>query len=235
MVFIRNSNGDYIDEPSIEDVLADDFDYLIFRRNNIRNTKDDEDLIDDDIDIEQLYEALFGDSSKPEVVEVKEELKILNEYFARIRNVQWDYERDNSINPTYMMKVIAKTYADKLSEYEMLQETRGKLVSVLRKVVVKKEKIEKERLEEERRQQVLHDESLVRIDKFLNREIPLGNLCLYDIDVLKKSDSYRLNRRKFDRYFRYVFSYLDPKTDYDDKMHIPIFDLPQQKKGGRKH
>ena len=46
-------------------------------------------------------------------------------------DVQWDYERDNSVNPTYTMKVIAKTYADKLSEYEMLQETREKLVNVL--------------------------------------------------------------------------------------------------------
>ena len=29
-------------------------------------------------------------------------------------------------------------------------------------------------------------------------------LCLYDIDVLKKSDVYRLNRRKFDKYIRYI-------------------------------
>ena len=110
MVFIRNGNGDYIDEPAIdligknaiEDVLDDDFDYLIYRENSIKNTRDDKDFIDDDIDIEQLYEALFDESSKEEIVEVKEEVKILNEYFERIRDVQWDYERDNSVNPTLL-------------------------------------------------------------------------------------------------------------------------------------
>ena len=35
MVFIRNGNGDYIDEPAIEDVLDDDFDYLIYREKSI--------------------------------------------------------------------------------------------------------------------------------------------------------------------------------------------------------
>ena len=64
MVFIRNGNGDYIDEPAIEDVLDDDFDYLIYRKNSIKNTRDDKDFIDDDIDIEQLYEALFDESRK---------------------------------------------------------------------------------------------------------------------------------------------------------------------------
>lgn len=235
MVFIRNGNGDYIDEPTIEDVLDDNFDYSIYRKNSIKNTRDDKGYTDEDIDIEQLYEALFCESSKEEIVEVKEEVKILNEYYERIRDVQWDYERDNSVNPTYTMKVIAKTYADKLSEYEMLQETREKLVNVLRKVVLKKDEIEKERFEEERRKQVLRDESLNRINMFLNREISLGGLCLYDIDVLKKSDIYRLNRRKFDKYIRYIFSHLDPNTDYDDKMHTPIIELPKQKKGRRKH
>ena len=235
MVFIRNGNGDYIDEPTIEDVLDDNFDYSIYRKNSIKNTRDDKGYTDEDIDIEQLYEALFCESSKEEIVEVKEEVKILNEYYERIRDVQWDYERDNSVNPTYTMKVIAKTYADKLSEYEMLQETREKLVNVLRKVVLKKDEIEKERFEEERRIQVLRDESLNRINMFLNRKIPLGGLCLYDIDVLKKSDIYRLNRRKFDKYIRYIFSHLDPNTDYDDKMHTPIIELPKQKKGRRKH
>ena len=235
MVLIRNGNGDYIDEPTIEDVLDDNFDYSIYRKNSIKNTSDDKGFTDEDIDIEQLYEALFCESSKEEIVEVKEEVKILNEYYERIRDVQWDYERDNSVNPTYTMKVIAKTYADKLSEYEMLQETREKLVNVLRNVVLKKDEIEKERFEEERRIQVLRDESLNRINMFLNREIPLGGLCLYDIDVLKKSDIYRLNRRKFDKYIRYIFSHLDPNTDYDDKMHTPIIELPKQKKGRRKH
>ena len=235
MIFIRNGNGDYIDEPTIEDVLDDNFDYSIYRENSIKNTRDDKDLIDDDIDFEQLYEALFGESSKEEIVEVKEEVKIRNEYFKRIRDVQLDYERDNSVNPTYTMKVIAKTYADKLSEYEILQETREKLVYVLKNVILKKDEIEKEKYEEERRIQTLRDESLNRINMFINREISLGGLCLYDIDVLKESDAYRLNRRKFDKYIRYIFRRLDPNTDYDDKMHIPIIELPKQKKSRRKH
>ncbi len=231
MVFIRN--GNYIEEPSIDEVLDDNFDYLIYRKNNIRNTLDDQDIIDEDIDIEELFKEFINGNFEG-VVEVSENIKILNEYYERIRDVQLSYERDKTMNPTYMMKVIAKTYSDKLNEYEMLEETRKRFVDVLKGVLIKKKEEDRERLEEERREKILHDESLDRINKFLNKEIPLGSLCLYDIDVLRNTDTYRLNRRKIIKYIRYVYSHLDPDTNYDEMMHIPIFALPKQRKS-RKH
>ena len=124
-----------------------------------------------------------------------------------------------SLDYNKAMKKIARTYFDKLkaitsfqlqkeAEFKAITAKRNELVTALNKVVEIKRNIE--------------DGAESRLTAFVNREIPLGKLYIYDLIHLQNNEIYLKNKKKLDEYRRIIVGRL---LNDDGVQYKPIKDL----------
>ena len=210
--------GKVIIPPTPEEILDDQFNYPNYIER-ILNLK---------IDYDSLEK--FFDSNEKDITPVDPQItKAFEEFENDIIKLQRQYEaeikRGNlSLDYNQAMKKIAQNYFDKLKaittfklqkekEFQALTAKRSELVTVLNKVIDIKRNIE--------------NNAESRLTSFVNREIPLGKLYIYDLTQLQKSEVYLKHKKMLDRYRRIVFSIL---LNNEGVQYKPIQQLNFQRK-----
>lgn len=185
--------------PTPEEILEDNFNYPDYIEKCL-NLKIDYDLF------EKFFDS-SNDNYSPVDPQISE---AFDDFEKSIIEIQKQYEEDlktknQSQDYNQAMKKVAKAYFDKLKkinelklqkeqEFKALTAKREELVNVLNKVVGIKRKIE--------------TGSESRLTAFVNRQIPLGELYVYDLTGNTKSSIYSSHRKALERYKRHVFGTL---------------------------
>lgn len=205
--------------PYIEEVLDEDFDYPAYIQKEINQTYDKE-----------FLEDWFDFAPEKPIRQVDSELtELLDDYENAIIPLQKAYEADLETGTFSMdynaeMKKVAQEYQEKLenmqklrlqkeNEFKALTAKRTELVSALNQMLEVKRNIEQN--------------SDKRLNDFVQRKIPLGNLYIYDLTHMQRGKSYSKHLRKLYEYKRHVFaSMLNDEGAY----YKPIKDLNFQRK-----
>ena len=196
--------------PSLEEILQPNFDYEKYIENYLNM----------EIDYKKLEELYYNISENNEPVDPNIQ-KLYEDFENDIIVVQFEYEKD----PTHKdicnkkMKAIAQKYYETLqnlinfklqkeNEFKKLTIKREELVNVLKQMLKVKENVE--------------SNALNRLNSFINREIPLGKLYIYDLTKLQTTELYRKHYKVLARYKLYVFANL---LDTDGIYYKPIENL----------
>ena len=205
--------GKVIVPPTPEEILDDNFNYPDYIKH-ILNLEADYDLLEE-----------FFDRDEEDVTPVNPHITEAYEEFENaIVILQKQYEDEIktgtlSLDYNKAMKKIARTYFDKLkaitsfqlqkeAEFKAITAKRNELVTALNKVVEIKRNIE--------------DGAESRLTAFVNREIPLGKLYIYDLIHLQNNEIYLKNKKKLDEYRRIIVGRL---LNDDGVQYKPIKDL----------
>lgn len=210
---ISKSSGKVIVPPTPEEILDDNFNYPDYIKH-ILNLEADYDLLEE-----------FFDRDEEDVTPVNPHITEAYEEFENaIVILQKQYEDEIktgtlSLDYNKAMKKIARAYFDKLkaitsfqlqkeAEFKAITAKRNELVTALNKVVEIKRNIE--------------DGAESRLTAFVNREIPLGKLYIYDLIHLQNNEIYLKNKKKLDEYRRIIVGRL---LNDDGVQYKPIKDL----------
>ena len=211
---ISKRRGKVIIPPTPEEILDDNFNYHDYVKR-ILNIKIDNHLLEE-----------FFESSNEDFTPADPEInKAFEDYENAIIEVQKQYELCHTLlDYNQAMKNIAQSYFDRLKklttfklqkeqEFQALTAKRSELVTILNRVVNIKKNIE--------------DGAESRLLAFVNREIPLGKLYLYDLTQIQNSEVYLKHKKALDTYRRKVFSRL---LDQEGAEYKPIEQLHLQRK-----
>lgn len=213
--------GKIIIPPTPEEILADNFNYPDYVQNILEYQIDEE--------MGQLIDQFL--KYKPEDYQkVDPDIEILFDNFEKaIIEIQRQYEIDRqngniTIDYNKEMKKIAQTYfnhlmalnkfkLDQEREFQALTAKRNELLNALNQVLEIKEKIE--------------TQAETRLNAFVNREIPITKLYIYDLIKPTNSEVYKKHRKALEKYKRQIFSRLlnDEGIEYK-----PIGELNFRKK-----
>lgn len=210
--------GKVIIPPTPEEILDEHFNYPDYIEH-ILNLKVDRDLLEE-----------FFDSNESDFTPVDHRVtEAFEEFENTIIVLQKQYEDEIktgtlSLDYNRAMKKIAQAYFDKLKSittFKLQKEQKfdafsikmSELVSALNQVVDIKRNIE--------------NGAESRLTAFVNREIPLGKLYIYDLTKIQNSKVYLKHKKALDKYRSNVFSKL-----LDDKgvQYKPIEQLHFQRK-----
>lgn len=196
--------------PTPEEILKDDFDY----------SKYIDEYLNIEIDYEKLEEMYYSISENKDPVDPNIQ-KLYENYENEIISVQLEYEKNNIDKKLCIkkMKIIAQKYFEDLqklvkfklqkeNEYKELSVKRQELVNALNQMLKVKENIE------------LNAQN--RLNAFINREIPLGKLYIYDLTKLQTTELYRKHYRALSKYRLHVFANL---LDTEGVYYKPIEQL----------
>ena len=215
---IRKHVGKVIIPPTPEEILDDNFNYPDYIEH-ILNLEVDYDLLEE-----------FFDRDKTEFTPVDPRVtEAFEEFENSIIVLQRQYEDEIktgtlSLDYNQAMKKIAQVYFHKLKvittfklqeekKIQALTTKRSELVTALNRVVDIKRNIE--------------NGAESRLTAFVNREIPLGKLYIYDLTELRNREVYLKHKKALDRYRRNVFSKL---LDDEGVQYKPIEQLHFQGK-----
>lgn len=196
--------------PTPEEILKDDFDY----------SKYIDEYLNIEIDYEKLEEMYYSISENKDPVDPNIQ-KLYENYENEIISVQLEYEQNTVDKESCIkkMKIIAQKYFENLqklvkfklqkeNEYKELSVKRQELVNALNQMLKVKENIE------------LNAQN--RLNAFINREIPLGKLHIYDLTKLQTTELYRKHYRALSKYRLHVFANL---LDTEGVYYKPIEQL----------
>ncbi len=215
---IRKHVGKVIIPPTPEEILDDHFNYPDYIEH-ILNLKVDRDLLEE-----------FFDSNEADFTPIDPRVTgAFEEFENAIIVLQKQYEeeiKDRRLSQDYnqAMKKIAQAYFDKLQSitiFKLQKEQKSdaffikmsELASILNQVVDIKRNIE--------------NGAENRLTAFVNREIPLGKLYIYDLTKIQNNEVYLKHKKALDRYRRNVFSKL---LDDEGVQYKPIEQLHFQRK-----
>lgn len=201
--------------PAPEEILDSNFDYSNYVEK-VLNTKVDSSALED------IYHNT-PENITPDITKIE---RLFNNFENKIIKIQSTYENDLNAGTITMdyneeMKKIAEEYFQKLEalvtyklqkekNFQALTAKRAELVSVLKQVLAIKANIE--------------NNSNARLHSFINREMPLGQLYLYDLTHIKNTDISKRERQILNKYRRQVFANLISEegayTKPIDQLHI---------------
>ncbi len=214
---ISKNSWKVIIPPTPEEILDDNFNYPDYIKH-ILNLEVDNNLLEE-----------FFDKDETEFTPVDPRItEAFEEFENSIIILQRQYENEIkagtlSLDYNQSMKKIAQVYFNKLKaittlklqkekEFQALTAKRSELVIALNKVVDVKRNLEN---------------GANRLTAFVNREIPLGKLYIYDLTELQNSEVYLKHKKVLDRYKRNIFSKL---LDTEGVQYKPIEQLHFQRK-----
>lgn len=191
----NNTSLKNIPTPTLEEILSDNFDYETYLKNYLDKPSD-------------TTSEHSNNISKPNQTDPRIQ-KLLDEFKRHITHIQCQYEADlktgQTHNYTQKMKQIAQKYykqiqsiiklkLQKENEFKALTAKRQELISVLKQVANIKAQIE--------------SQAESRLNAFVDKQIPIGKLYIYDLTHMRSTEVYRQNQTKLENYRRLVFANL---------------------------
>ena len=210
----------YIGMPTLEEILEDNFSYPKYAQDQIEKyndyQKDQEELPSADEVLNILYNEDLNTAEKKQTENEKYMNEVGKIYCFLIREIMKEYEQDfksNSIKEdkyTEEMKKLATEYISIEENIELTGPMRKRLLEVLKILIKRKE------------EQELENEQ--RIQRYLNHEIPLGDLYWEDLPKIKYT-------KTIDRIKRYINSSIQNEDDMDILNNMTIGQICTKTKG----